>query len=179
MDARNSFIFYVDWFEEIADLTRSQKGELLEMMATYVRDGSVPETKDKIVNHVFKKVQRRLDIDAEKYQRQCEITRKKTMWGGIKSRLSEGRTLSQESLQFMYDDGRLSRPYLRKQGIEEEIINSVFKSAESFGIISTAEFEEGKSIPPRAPIKRPGNNSFMSFEQKHEPIDEDAIIDNA
>ena len=70
--AKNSFILYHNYREQLEDLTDEQVGKLFSAIFDYEIDDTVPEFTDKELKIVFKFIKPILDSDKEKYEKTCK-----------------------------------------------------------------------------------------------------------
>jgi hypothetical protein len=127
--SKKTFVLHTDLIEQVQDLENEQAGELFKMILSYVAEGVVNESPDKMVTWAFKGIKKQIDIDCAKYAEKCEETRKKTTLGGIISSLKVGKTHTKDSLQFLSDEGYLNKTYLTNCGIGNEIVQDVLQRA--------------------------------------------------
>ena len=70
--AKNSFILYHNYREQLEDLTDEQVGKLFRAIFDYEIDDTLPEFTDKELKIAFKFIKVHLDNDREKYAEMCE-----------------------------------------------------------------------------------------------------------
>lgn len=76
--AKNSFILYYNYMEQLEDLTDEQVGKLLRALFKYEINDTLPEFTDKELKIAFKFIKVHLDNDREKYKDTC-IKRKQNI----------------------------------------------------------------------------------------------------
>lgn len=70
--AKNSFVLYYNYEEQLEDLTDEQVGKLLRALFQYEIHDTLPEFADKELKIAFKFIKVHLDNDREKYVKMCE-----------------------------------------------------------------------------------------------------------
>lgn len=70
--AKNSFVLYYNYEEQLEDLTDEQVGKLLRALFQYEIHDTLPEFADKELKVAFKFIKVHLDNDREKYKDTCE-----------------------------------------------------------------------------------------------------------
>ncbi len=91
MSDKNSFILYTEYHEQMDMLNNEQAGQLLKAIFAYAA-GNEPEVSDPMAAMLWSIMKRRMDIDNEKYQRQCAAKRSNGAKGGRPSKNSAEKT---------------------------------------------------------------------------------------
>lgn len=133
---KKTFVLHADLIEQVQDLENEQAGELFKMILSYVAEGVVNESPDKMVTWAFKGIKKQIDIDCAKYEERCAEKAKLGRYKGIISSLKEHKTLSRDSLQFLADEGYLNTKYLISIGINEDTVHEVIQTANKLKIKS-------------------------------------------
>ena len=81
MTEMTSFCIYMDWEEQLSDLTDEERGQIFSAIFEYKRTGIVPEL-PRILALVFSFIRQQLDRDAEKYEQKIEKRREAGKQGG-------------------------------------------------------------------------------------------------
>ena len=76
-----SFCIYMDWEEQLSDLTNEERGIVLSAMFEYKRTGVVPEL-PRLLSFVFSFIRQQFDRDADKYEKKIEKRREAGQKGG-------------------------------------------------------------------------------------------------
>jgi hypothetical protein len=81
MQKMTSFCIYMDWEEQLTDLTNEERGIILSAMFEYKRTGVVPEL-PRLLSLVFSFIRQQFDRDADKYEQKIEKRREAGKKGG-------------------------------------------------------------------------------------------------
>ena len=65
--ARDSFLMYAEWYENIAILSDEQAGVLIKSLFAYVRDENIPEM-DALTKMCFQFLKAQIDRDSKRYE---------------------------------------------------------------------------------------------------------------
>ncbi len=98
MTDKNSFILYTEYHEQMELLTDVQAGQLMKVMFAYAA-GHEWEVNDPVVAMLWSIMKRRMDIDSEKYQKQCEAKRINGAKGGRPCKSSGEKVSKNEIVQ--------------------------------------------------------------------------------
>ena len=79
--AKDSFLMYTEWGEQIAKLTDEQSGILIKNIFAYKTGGNAPEM-DAMTEMCFSFLKSQIDRDSEKYDEICEKRREAGRKGG-------------------------------------------------------------------------------------------------
>lgn len=66
---KDNFIIHMEFEEDVCDLTDEEAGQLFKALFKYARTGDAVEDLDRIVSQTFKPMRRRMDYDAEQYNK--------------------------------------------------------------------------------------------------------------
>nr|WP_297708865.1 DUF6291 domain-containing protein [uncultured Butyrivibrio sp.] len=121
-----TFLLRTEFYKQIHYMTDEQKGKLLTKIYQYAIDETEEDTGDALIEAVFSVIRSWLGSAWKKYYEEAELKAKKEKLGGILSSLKSGQKLSSESLKFMEEGGYLTRAYLKKKEVPDEIIKSLF-----------------------------------------------------
>lgn len=127
MDEKKGFLLFHDSYEIVSELSDEQAGKLLKAIFDYSINGKEIITDDGTLRIVFKMIKNSLERNLDKYERVVEIRNKKARIGGIIRALKDGNRISNESIKFL-SETNIGQEYLRRQGVSEEVIVSVWEA---------------------------------------------------
>jgi len=79
--AKDSFVFYTQWAEQINMLTDNQAGALFKAVCGYVETGKIKKL-DAVTNMLFSVIKSQIDKDAAKYEETCQKRKQAGAKGG-------------------------------------------------------------------------------------------------
>lgn len=93
---KNSFVFYVDWYDTFKALPDDKAGQLLKHILAYVSDEN-PETEDVLINATFANIKNTLKRDLKTYEAKCLKNKQNGKKGGRPKKTQKNQTVILEN----------------------------------------------------------------------------------
>ena len=90
MAGGKSFLFYLDWRQQLEMLTDEERGRLLLALLDYEETGALPDRMSGAIGMAFSFMRAQLDRDREKYEARCKANRENGLKGGRPPKQTEG-----------------------------------------------------------------------------------------
>lgn len=122
---RDNFLTRTNLRKMIEHLTDEQAGKIYKFMLKFAETGELDEADDPMVAMVLDLVVADTNESWRRYDRRSQENAQNGKVGGIISRLREGRSVSEDSIAFLREQGCLTREYLERRGVPEAIISTM------------------------------------------------------
>lgn len=104
--AKNSFVMYTDYIDQISLLTDEEAGQLLKAVMQYAKSGELPEIDNRMVSLTLSFIIAQIDRDNEKYEAKIEKLKAAGQQGGLAKAKNAKANASQatKDLAFLADN---------------------------------------------------------------------------
>lgn len=95
--AKNRFVMYTEYIDQIGMLTDEEAGQLLKAVLEYAKDGEVPNIENRMVGLTFSFIMAQMDRDNEKYEAAIERKKEAGRQGGLAKASKSKQNLAEPS----------------------------------------------------------------------------------